>query len=58
MPRHERFHPPFPVTQHQAIIIWAICRLVIETGHWFTGKQIAILPDKSTASVPENPKYS
>jgi hypothetical protein len=21
---------------------WAICRLVVETGHWFSGKQILI----------------
>ena len=23
---------------------WAICHLVVETGHWFAGKQIAISP--------------
>jgi len=25
---------------------WAICRLVVETGHWFAGKQIAISPEQ------------
>jgi len=25
---------------------WAICHLVIETGHWFAGKQIAISPEQ------------
>jgi len=23
---------------------WLICRLVVETGHWFAGKEIALLP--------------
>jgi sporulation protein YlmC with PRC-barrel domain len=25
---------------------WAICHLVIETGHWFAGRQIAISPEQ------------
>jgi uncharacterized protein YrrD len=25
---------------------WAICHLVVETGHWFAGKQIAISPQQ------------
>ena len=25
---------------------WAICHLVVETGHWFAGKQIAISPEQ------------
>jgi hypothetical protein len=23
---------------------WAICHLVVETGHWFSGKEIVISP--------------
>jgi uncharacterized protein YrrD len=25
---------------------WAICHLIVETGHWFAGKQIAISPEQ------------
>ena len=25
---------------------WAICHLVVETGHWFSGKQILISPNQ------------
>ena len=25
---------------------WAICHLVIETGHWFSGKEILISPNQ------------
>ena len=24
---------------------WAICQLVVETGHWFAGKQIGLSPE-------------
>jgi len=35
---------------------WTICELMVETGHWFSGKEVLIMPDRVSHISYENSK--